>query len=174
MLIVRNRGEYILRKFPNINFISRQSIIRLIMRIIYAISLFVFSSFVFLNAADEHISYMFDKSNPPEHIVDIIHIEAHIEFEPFKHQVIGHTIFETVSKRNSGDSVIFFAPDFQFSSVKIKVHPVKVGSMLFPSAKKRLFKIGKKKINTNIAIIIENPQLNILFIIFFLFLINCP
>ncbi|MCK5741890.1 MAG: hypothetical protein KAH48_06725, partial [Chlorobi bacterium] len=88
------------------------------MRIIYMISIFIFSSSVFLNA-DEHISYMFDKSKPPEHIVDIIHIEAHVEFEPFKHKVSAHTIFQTVSRRSDGDSVIFYAPDFEFSSVKI-------------------------------------------------------
>ncbi len=76
-------------------------------------------------AQSQTTTYFYDPNTKPvELIIDLIHLDAFVKFEPKKNKVIAKTIFTFRTKRINTDSILFYAPDFQFQSINITGVPI--------------------------------------------------
>jgi aminopeptidase N len=80
---------------------------------------------IVLFAQGQTTTYFNDPNTKPvELIIDLQHLDAFVKFEPDKNRVIAKTIFTFRTKRIETDSIVFYAPTFQFSSVEIEGIPI--------------------------------------------------
>jgi aminopeptidase N len=85
-----------------------------------------FSTIPQLTAQEKTVTYYADPSAiPPDLPITIRHLNAHISFQPEKNLVVGTAGFTFIQNRSKVDSVVFHAPDFKVSSVKINDKEVK-------------------------------------------------
>jgi aminopeptidase N len=71
-------------------------------------------------AQNKTVTYYADPAAiPPDLPITIKHITARVSFEPEQNKVLGTAEFTFVPNRYQTDSVVFYAPDFKISSVKI-------------------------------------------------------
>jgi aminopeptidase N len=72
------------------------------------------------------VTYYADPSAiPPDLPITIKHLNAHISFKPEKNLVVGTAEFYFIPNRQPIDSIVFHAPDFKVTSVKINDKEVK-------------------------------------------------
>lgn len=73
-----------------------------------------------LSAQDKTVSYYIDgASNPPDLLITLKHIKADIRFKPEENLVIAKTELTIIPNRYKTDSIVFGAPDFNFSLIEI-------------------------------------------------------
>jgi len=78
-----------------------------------------------VNAQEKTVTYYADPAAlPPDLPVAITHLTAHIAFQPDKNLVEGTAEFTFVPNRYRVDSILFHAPGFTVSAVKIDNRPV--------------------------------------------------
>ncbi len=80
--------------------------------------LVLFSSL--LPAQDRTVTYYVDPSaNPPDLMISLNHLEAHVRFIPEDNMVIATAEFTFTPNRYKTDSIVFYAPDFRITSIFI-------------------------------------------------------
>ncbi len=79
-----------------------------------------------LAAQEKTVTFYADPAGvPPDLPVTIKHLNAHVSFKPEENLVIGTAEFFFVPNRQVIDSIVFYAPDFKVSSVKLNDKEVK-------------------------------------------------
>jgi aminopeptidase N len=83
-----------------------------------ALVLLLALTFTTVFSQDKTVTYLVDgAANPPDLIVTLKHIEAHIAFRPAENRVIGTAEFTFIPNRYQTDSIVFYCPDFVVKSV---------------------------------------------------------
>jgi aminopeptidase N len=81
---------------------------------------------VMLTAQEKTVTYYADPAGvPPDLPISIKHLTSHVSFQPEKNLVSGTAEFTFISNRQQIDSILFHAPGFDVSSVKINNAAVK-------------------------------------------------
>ncbi|MBM3405250.1 MAG: hypothetical protein FJY10_10235 [Bacteroidetes bacterium] len=78
--------------------------------------------FLYLNifGQDKTVTYLSDHGwIPEEHLVDLTHIDANVQFKPEFNQVVADVTFDFIVLRSATDSLVFSAPGFKISGIGI-------------------------------------------------------
>ncbi|MDP1622533.1 MAG: M1 family metallopeptidase [Bacteroidales bacterium] len=79
-----------------------------------------------LTAQEKTITFYVDPAAiPPDLPITIKHLTAHIQFQPEKNLVKGNAEFTFLPNRHPIDTIVFFAPGFKVSSVKLNGREIK-------------------------------------------------
>lgn len=86
----------------------------------FVTTLLAIISFLTTFSQEKTTTYYNDpSSNPPDLIIALTHIRAEVSFKPEDNLVIAKTEFTFTPNRYITDSIVFYAPDFKFSSIDI-------------------------------------------------------
>ncbi len=107
-------------------FFIRESRRKFFLNSIFLINLVLLITPIHLTAQVKTVTYYADPAAiPPDLPITIKHLTAHVSFQPEQNTVIGTAEFTFVPNRYQTDSIVFHAPDFKITSVKINDQPVK-------------------------------------------------